>query len=61
MYLAKPKANSRQYGFFKAIEVKNQDELIATLKLLKQAVDGGELDVAIEVVSKTIRSKAKPS
>ncbi len=42
------------------VEVKSIGELIPTLELLKQAVDAGELDAAIEVVSKSIRAHLKP-
>ena len=39
-----------------AIEVANADELIKTLELVKTAVDAGELDAQIEVVSGALRA-----
>ena len=41
------------------VELKNQSDLIPTLEILKQAVEAGELDAAIDVVSKSIRSKIR--
>ena len=40
-------------------ELADQAELIQTLELLKQAVEAGELDVAIEAVSGQLRSAFK--
>jgi hypothetical protein len=42
------------------VALQSQSELIPTLELLKQAVDAGELDTAIEAVSRAVRSKLKP-
>lgn len=39
-----------------AVEVANVDDLIATLALIKDAVDAGELDDAISVASDKLRS-----
>jgi len=39
-----------------AIEVANADDLIKTLELIKTAVDAGELDSQIEVVSGALRA-----
>ncbi len=41
------------------VELKAQSDLIPTLEILKQAVEAGELDAAIEVVSKSVRLKLK--
>ncbi len=42
-----------------SVELADQAELIQTLELLKQAVEAGELDVAIEAVSGQLRSAFK--
>lgn len=41
------------------VQLQNQSNLIPTLEILKQAVEAGELDAAIDVVSKSIRSKIR--
>ncbi len=43
------------------VQLQNQSDLVPTLEILKQAVEAGELDAAIEVVSKSIRSKIRVS
>ena len=42
-----------------SVELADQAELIPTLELLKQAVEAGELDAAIEAVSGQLRSTFK--
>jgi hypothetical protein len=42
-----------------SVELADQAELIPTLELLKQAVEAGELDAAIEAVSGQLRSAFK--
>ena len=42
-----------------AVELAGTNELVATLETLKQAVENGELDAAIESVSSTIKSTLK--
>ena len=42
-----------------AIEVASEKELVATLELLKQAVEGGELDVQIEAASNAVKAGFK--
>jgi hypothetical protein len=42
-----------------SVELQSRADLVPTLEILKQAVDAGELDAAIDVISKSIRSKIK--
>ena len=52
--------NRRQQAKGKnSVELADQAELIPTLELLKQAVEAGELDAAIEAVSGQLRSAFK--
>ena len=42
-----------------AIEIAGQQELVATLELLKRAVEGGELDAQIEATADAVRAGFK--
>ena len=42
-----------------AVELANEKELVATLELLRQAVDGGELDAQIEAVASVAKATLK--
>lgn len=42
-----------------AIELASEDDVLPTLALIKQAVEAGELDAAIETVSGAVRSNFK--
>ena len=42
-----------------AVEIASEKELVATLEVLKQAVESGELDAQIEAVAWSVRSASK--